>query len=191
MSGKLQHKPLLILDLDETLIFASEQQLERPADFTVAHYVVYRRPFLAEFLGVVSAWYELAVWSSGSPAYVANIVEQVFPNREALRFVWASDRCTVRLHPEVRDYYWIKDLKKVKRAGYPLEQVLMLDDTPSKLERQYGNLLPVRPFFGDPADTELRDVLTFLDRLRPVEDLRRVEKRFWRDGVTSPDGPVP
>jgi RNA polymerase II subunit A small phosphatase-like protein len=180
-------KHLLILDLDETLVFATEQPLDRPADFGVAQYSVYPRPFLAEFLQTVSGWYELAVWSSGSPSYVADIVGQVFPQRDALRFVWASDRCTVRFDPELRDYYWIKDLKKVKRAGYRLERVLMLDDTPSKLERQYGNLLRVRPFFGDPADTELQEVLPFLDRLWTEENLRHVEKRNWRNAMTAPE----
>lgn len=174
------NRPLLILDLDETLIFATERPLAYSSDFRVGPYFVYRRPFLDQFLETVSAWYDLATWSSGSPAYVSDLVDQVFPDREALRFAWASDRCTVRFHPELRDFYWIKDLKKVKRAGYRLERVLILDDTPSKLERQYGNLLPVRPFTGDPADTELRDVLPFLERLRTEENLRRIEKRFWR-----------
>lgn len=183
--------PLLILDLDETLVFATEEALSRPGDFLVGRYTVYRRPYLLAFLETVSEWYDLAVWSSGSPTYVAEIVERVFPSRESLHFVWASDRCTVRLHPELRDYYWVKDLKKVKRAGHRLERVLMLDDTPSKLERQYGNLLPVRPFTGDPDDTELRDVLPFLERLRDEENLRRIEKRFWRSGPAEPPPGAP
>lgn len=40
--------PLLILDLDETLIHATEQP-EREADFQIFHYHVYKRPYLEEF----------------------------------------------------------------------------------------------------------------------------------------------
>jgi RNA polymerase II subunit A small phosphatase-like protein len=35
---------LLVLDLDETLIYANECPLDRPADFEVAPYFVYLRP---------------------------------------------------------------------------------------------------------------------------------------------------
>ena len=41
---------LLILDLDETLIFATERPLTREADFRVGPYHVYGRPGLADFL---------------------------------------------------------------------------------------------------------------------------------------------
>jgi len=41
---------LLILDLDETLIFATERPLTREADFRIGPYHVYRRPDLADFL---------------------------------------------------------------------------------------------------------------------------------------------
>jgi hypothetical protein len=42
-------KILLILDLDETLIHASEEQLDREADFRVFGYHVYIRPHLEPF----------------------------------------------------------------------------------------------------------------------------------------------
>ena len=41
---------LLILDLDETLVFAAERPLTREADFRVGPYHVYGRPGLAVFL---------------------------------------------------------------------------------------------------------------------------------------------
>lgn len=47
---------LLILDLDETLIYASEAALDREPDFTV-----YRRPWLDEFLARCERNFDLAV----------------------------------------------------------------------------------------------------------------------------------
>jgi NLI interacting factor-like phosphatase len=41
---------LLILDLDETLIYATEEPLQRVPDFIIGPYAVYRRPYLTEFL---------------------------------------------------------------------------------------------------------------------------------------------
>ncbi|MFN3651133.1 MAG: NIF family HAD-type phosphatase [Armatimonadota bacterium] len=172
---------LLILDLDETLIYGTEAPLERPHDFRIGPYFVYRRPYLTDFLSTVDDWFELAVWSSASPGYVAGVVGGVFPDPGRLRFIWASDRCTQRFDADRRGYYWLKNLNKAKRAGYPLERILVVDDSAEKLELHYGNLLRVRPFTGQADDTELRDLLPFLDRLRSVENVRRVEKRFWRE----------
>ena len=58
----------------------------------------------------------------------------------------------------------------------------MIDDSPEKLRRQYGNLLRVSPFEGDDDDRELADILPFLDWIRTQEDFRKIEKRNWRVG---------
>jgi len=170
---------LLILDLDETLMHARETALEWHEDFRIGPYFVYRRPFLENFLEQVSKSFRLAVWTSSSPEYALEAVPNLIPSHISLEFVWTSERCTTHLNMETFERYWIKDLRKVKRRGYPLERVLMLDDSPEKLERHYGNWLPVSPFEGDPADTALHDILPVLERLSSLENVRRVEKRFW------------
>ena len=42
-------KILVVLDLDETLIHATKNELDRKADFQVFDYHVYKRPFLKKF----------------------------------------------------------------------------------------------------------------------------------------------
>ena len=71
-------------------------------------------------------------------------------------------------------------LKKLKRAGYSLESVLVIDDSPEKHVRNYGNLIRVRPFVGDANDSELRHLLPFLNWIRFRDDVRQIEKRNWR-----------
>jgi hypothetical protein len=46
-------KKLLILDLDETLVYATEEKLERQEDFIVGQYYVYKRPFYTSLLSFV------------------------------------------------------------------------------------------------------------------------------------------
>lgn len=87
-------KKLLILDIDETLIYATEKTLERKADFRVGHYFVYKRPHLKEFLSQCLDWFEVAVWTSSSPDYAKEILANIFDDVSVLSFVWASDRCT-------------------------------------------------------------------------------------------------
>jgi RNA polymerase II subunit A small phosphatase-like protein len=95
-------------------------------------------------------------------------------------FVWNVSRCTQRFDPDTAEHYWLKDLKKVKRRGFQMQRVLMIDDSPEKLGRQYGNHLRLIPFEGDPEDRELLDVLPFLDWIRDRDDFRIIEKRDWR-----------
>ncbi|MCS3811349.1 HAD family hydrolase [Xanthomonas sp. 4461] len=171
---------LLILDLDETLVHATEACLDRDPDFEVGPYAVYRRPGLDSFLSTVSSHFDLAVWTSSTRFYADPVVAAIFPPSTDLKFVWSRERCTMRFYPEQHDYEWTKNLGKVKRKGYQLEQVLMVDDTPAKLAKHYGNLVRVRPFFGDLADRELFHLGEYLPTLAKAPNVRKIEKRSWR-----------
>ena len=171
---------LLVLDLDETLIFASEAPLPRPADFFTGRYHVYKRPFVDEFLQRVRAWFRLAVWTSSSPSYAKAVVGQLFPEPSDLAFVWASDRCTVVFDPDSLEHYKTKKLEKLRRKGYRLESVIVVDDSPEKHRSAYGNLVRVSPYTGDPVDDELPKLMAYLEQLRHVPNVRGVEKRGWR-----------
>lgn len=171
--------PLLLLDLDETLIYGSERELDRGADFVCGTYFIHKRPHVGEFVRRCAEAYRLAVWTSATSGYAAGVASQLFGDVPAA-FVWARDRCTSRYDPETRERTWVKDLKKVKRAGYDLARVLIVDDTAQKLERNYGNLVPVRAYTGDPEDGELRPLADYLVALAGVADFRKVDKRDWR-----------
>jgi RNA polymerase II subunit A small phosphatase-like protein len=170
---------LLILDLDETLIYATEEPLQRAPDFVIGQYAVYRRPYLTEFLISCSACFRLAIWSTATEEYVGPVVERVMPPGVDPAFVWGRGRCVRRYDPEQLEEYYVKDLKKVRRLGYRLERVLIADDTPRKVHRQYGNAVYVPPFFGDPEDETLPRLGRFLISLRDAPDVRTLEKRGW------------
>jgi Dullard-like phosphatase family protein len=173
-------RQLLILDIDETLVFATEQALAQPHDFIVGPYFVYKRPHVDAFLTAVAEWFDLAVWTSSTEPYAAQVVRDLIPAPERLTFLWARSRCTRRYDPEFQEEYWLKDLKKVKRLGYSLERTIMIDDSPEKVQRQYGNHIHIRPFVGDASDAELQQLLPYLQFLRSVENVRQTEKRNWR-----------
>ncbi|QDT96480.1 HAD family hydrolase [Gimesia aquarii] len=172
---------LLILDVDETLLYAAERCLHRDSDYRVGPYFVYLRPFLIEFLEQTHEHFQIAVWSSSSCDYVEAIVSTIFPNEIQPEFVWSRTRCVPRLDPERHIHYFVKDLKKVKRRGYDLDKVLIVEDTPQKVERNYGNAIYVAPFYGDDTDQELKFLSEYLLRIRSLPDLRRIEKRNWKN----------
>lgn len=186
------HRHLVILDLDETLVYAADeaQAIEQACDFTVFDYAVWKRPHLASFLMQLFEWFDVGIWTASDTRYAQAIVSHILPDPEQLQFLWARNRCTQRFDREHNSFYWIKNLNKVKWVlRRPLSQMLMIDDSPEKLERHYGNLLMVTPYFGDAYDTELRQLVPYLAQLRSVENLRSLEKRNWRAAL-PPQAPV-
>jgi RNA polymerase II subunit A small phosphatase-like protein len=175
---------LLVLDLDETLVYAAERPFARPPDFADGPYAVYRRPHLGEFLRGCSERFDLAFWSSSGEAHVATVVPAILPAGVEAAFARSRGRCVRRFDPETREDYFVKDLRKVRRRGFDLRRVLVVDDTPRKAERNYGNAVYVRPWLGDPDDDELELLGRYLSSLHAVPDVRLVEKRGWRMRLT-------
>lgn len=186
---------LLILDIDETLLHASTKPLNRPADFELFRYHVYLRPHLTEFLLGCSQHFRLAVWSSASDDYVAEIVRRIIPDSVALEFAWGRSRCTYCFNNAAFEqagyvdsqshYNYVKVLKKLRRRGYPLDRVLIVDDTPAKCQRNYGNAIYPTEYLGIPEDGELLQLLQYLIQIKDVPNVRAVEKRHWRDVVAD------
>ena len=185
-----QDRILLVLDLDETLIYATETPLDRAPDFEVYGYHVYRRPHLDAFLATCFENFSVAVWSSASDPYVEAVVARIFPDPARLLFVWGRSRVTLR---RLRDFddgayaydpwdhlHYQKSLKKVKRLGWPLERILIVDDTPEKSARNFGNAIYPRPFEGALDDDELLRLARYIVRLKDEPNVRSIEKRKWR-----------
>lgn len=180
MTAAPQPQILLILDIDETLIYAIEDRLEWEPDFTVGAYFVYCRPGLRQFREFCRQEFRLAVWSSSGKDYLRGIVSQIFPEGYDLAFVWDRSRCVHKSDLESWEQIYVKDLRKVKRQGFDLSRVLILDDTPQKTARNYGNAITITPFYGSSDDDELNFLLSFLEKLIESDDVRKIEKRGWR-----------
>jgi TFIIF-interacting CTD phosphatase-like protein len=177
---KIEPKKLLILDLDETLIYATEQPLERKADFVAGPYFVYKRPFVDEFMAYCFENFDVAVWTTSTASYSAAIVENLVKPPHTLQFVWARDRCTWAYDEDTREQFLAKKLDKLKKRGFRLESIVVIDDTPAAWRNSYGNLVRVSRFEGEESDDELKSLPTYLDFLKGQDNVRTIEKRNWR-----------
>lgn len=184
---------LLILDLDETLIHSLPSGTRLDYDFKVFDYEVIKRPYLEHFIFNCSKYFRLAVWSSGSDDYVEEIVKHIFPDTIKPEFVWGRSRAT---YCPIRDidtsgiydpghFYYIKKLKKIKPLGYTLEKTIIIDDTPSKSKDNYGNAIYVKAFTGEADDRELLFLAEYLIGLKDCKDVRKIEKRGWRNTIKT------
>jgi len=171
---------LVILDLDETLIHATSEPLDRDADFYVGPFHVYKRPKVDEFIEALMEHFSVAVWTSSSPPYAKLVTQTLFAQHlPRLKFVFDSRHCTQRFDGVQYSYYSRKNLAKVKRMSFDLERVVALDDTPRKFETHYGNLVRMPEFEGQKEDDVLLQALSFLYWLDTKDNVRSVEKRGW------------
>lgn len=186
----VNEKALLILDLDETLVHASESKLAIEEDCRVFDYYIYERPHLDRFLTQVGKDYHLAIWSSASDDYVDEVVKQTVISNFPFKFVWGRSRATYRRNREQDEmrtygshsshYHYVKSLKKVKKLGYEIERILIVDDSPHKSKLNYGNAIYPNSYEGNQDDNELILLSTYLASIKDSPNFRRIEKRNWR-----------
>jgi len=180
------NKPLAILDVDETLIYATKIKLERKPDFEVFEYNVYKRPHLNDFIQKLSKSYDIAIWSSAGNDYVNSIVNRLNLNID-IKFIWGRNEATQKRL--LNDYYetgndtelyYVKSLKKVKRRGYELDKILIIDDSPHKSKLNYGNAIYPKSYKGALDDNELLKLIEYLESIKDEPSFRTIEKRNWR-----------
>jgi len=178
-------KKLLILDIDETLIHGATDSLKaEPAEITSWCWL-YKRPHVEVFMEFCREHFRVAVWTTATPEHAHMCLSNICDSDYPFEFIWTRERCTqvrdrIGLYDLGHSYHWVKDLVKVKRHGFNLEQTIMIDDTPSAVERQYGNLIRIDEFNGEPEDRELLRLMPYLLELKEEKDIRKVEKRTWK-----------
>lgn len=75
------------------------------------------------------------------------------------------------------------ELAEMKRQGFDLNRVLIVEDDPQTVWRSYGNVVYVKPFRGEEHDDELLLLSRYLEAIHDAENFRSLEKRFWRRDV--------
>lgn len=176
-------KPLIIFDLDETLIHSRQEPLEREADYLLERLHVYFRPKAVDLILAAATHHEVAVWSAGSPLYVDSIVDQLFPVDIKPLFVWNRDHCTSKFEIAYLQTMFSKDLNKIKDFGYDLTNTLIIEDDPMKIREFGANAIIVTQFFGDHDDQELASLVEFIESLNGNGDDVRDTGLNWKSKI--------
>ncbi len=181
-------KSLIILDLDETLIHTEsvplEYEMHYDFDFKFkgngkSFYYTKKRPYLEQFLNYVLDNFEVAVWTAAGEEYAVEILKGINLDKSKLKFFYTQDNCTIKLSYDYSDYYGVKNLNKLKKKGYDLDKVLIVDDKSETAVNNYGNLIQIKPFTDDLNDTELLKLISYLETIKDEPNYRRIEKRGW------------
>lgn len=162
------NKKCLIIDLDETLVHSSFKPVKNP-DFvipveidSVIHQVyVLKRPYVDEFLQRISGLYECILFTASLAKYadpVADLLDR-----------WGVFRA--RLFREACVFHKGNYVKDLNRLGRDLKKVVIIDNSPASYAFHPDNAIPVQSWFDDMNDTELIDLVPFLERLANVENI--------------------
>ncbi|KAJ3436849.1 ctd nuclear envelope phosphatase [Anaeramoeba flamelloides] len=172
---KNRRKLTLVLDLDETLVHSC--QIPKPNlkyDMTVkctiqkieTLFYVYKRPYVDQFLKQASKWFNIVIFTSSLQVYADPIIDFLDPNQQVKERLF-RESC------EQLAGNWIKDLSVLFTR---FDRCVIVDNSPVAFTRNWENGIPIRTWDGDPLDKELKKLLTFLDGLRSLRDVRHILK---------------
>lgn len=135
-------------------------------------FYVLKRPYVDEFLEILSKKFEIVVFTAGIEEY-ASLVLSRLDRKSAISHRLYRDSCR-----EIEGKF-VKDLGDL---GRELKRVVIVDDNPNSYVLQPENAIPIVPFTDDVCDGELRRLVEFFDGYCDgVEDLRDAVKMYLSD----------
>lgn len=177
-------KPLLILDLDGTLIhFISRiEKIEDHHEVAIEvpkEGVLCKRPYAVAFITEISKWYDIGIWTAASKDYADIAVKTLFPKPENVFpvFVYSREKCKQKHIPIERESLWetsrmaatmtIKPLVKMwkKFPMYNRYNTIIVDDTKETFIDNPVNAIHVTRWTGQSEDSELMTLYSYLKKL--------------------------
>ena len=168
---EMKGKKTLFLDVDETLVHSSFRATDNadivlPIEIEGKIFEIYVlvRPHCCEFILEVAKYYEVVIFTASLSKYAIPLMDILDPKRVAPQRLF-REHCT-----------FFKDcfVKDMSRVGRPLNQVMIIDNSPNSYQFQPENGIPILSWYDDPKDTELLKLIPALKLLSQVDDVRPV-----------------
>ena len=165
---KDQKKPILLMDLDETLVHCCNGEDEARCQYEVQYKnlddvpVVLKlnvRPHLQYFLSTVSKHYSINIYTASQERYSAAVVQLIDPQQQFIEGVFHRAYCSVTVGGML-----VKDIRSVVHAEH-LQNAFLVDNSPKSFAPQINNGIPILPFTYDTKDCELLKLAAFLEQL--------------------------
>eukprot|EP01064_Diplonema_japonicum_P009503 TRINITY_DN1699_c2_g4_i1.p1 TRINITY_DN1699_c2_g4~~TRINITY_DN1699_c2_g4_i1.p1 ORF type:complete len:560 (+),score=113.42 TRINITY_DN1699_c2_g4_i1:66-1682(+) len=138
------HKYVVVLDLDETLVYARDGPLVT-------------RPGCKELLSFLSEYCETIIWTAGERCYAQLVLASLDPTESTVK------HCVYR-HPK-----WFTgqagQTKDLRLLGRNLDKTILIDNTPDCIRKNVTNAALVPDYMGAPVDSTLLSIQILLKLL--------------------------
>ncbi|KAL1914827.1 uncharacterized protein VTP21DRAFT_7919 [Calcarisporiella thermophila] len=163
-----ESRKCLVLDLDETLVHSSFKKTA-DADFVVpveidnqVHSVyVLKRPGVDEFLRRMGELFEVVVFTASLAKYADPVLDLLDTHKIVKHRLFREACCNHKGS-------YVKDLSQL---GRNLEHIIIIDNSPLSYLFHPKNAVPISSWFSDAHDTELLDLIPFLEELSRVDNV--------------------
>ena len=172
---EFENKKTLVLDLDETLVHSSFIPFEKSdiilkVDFENVLYNIHVliRPEAENFITEMSKYFEIVIFTASLSKYASPLLD-IIDKEKNCSFRLFRDHCTFV------NGIFIKDLKRLNRN---LKDVIIVDNSPFAYIFDVNNGLPIKSWFNDKKDKELKKIQSLLEFLSKVDDVREWIPKF-------------
>ena len=181
-TAKKHDKKLLLLGLDETLVFSDGMEFEYK-DYTFNFHFNDKydqkekvftkvRPYVDAFLETMSQHYEIAVYTTGVKSYAEGVIARLDPEGKFISNIYSREHCLHTRHGI---------FKEVSKLGRSLKDVVMVDDCIGEVCLDIDNFVPIITFDHEKEnDDELLELADFLAYLKDFEDIRKPLKTYFK-----------
>ncbi|KAK4537373.1 hypothetical protein CDCA_CDCA12G3398 [Cyanidium caldarium] len=164
----------LVLDLDETLVHSGFDPMENPdyvlnieVSGTERALYVRKRPGCDTFLREMAALYEIVVFTASLRKYADVVCDLLNKSAgaELIRYRLFRESCDF----DAESFCFVKNLH---RLGRKLQNVVIVDNSPTAYLKNVENAIPVSSWFSDDDDHVLEDLIPILREIHRADDVR-------------------
>ena len=172
-----QDKPLLILDLDETLIHSDlEMKFEKHdkyLEISTGVIPLNIRPHIYDFLDYCLEYFEIAIYTASCSDYADPIIDYIENEKGKKYFKY-------RFYREHCIYYKSLFLKDLSIFGKPMSQIIIIDNCLFSFAHYLDNGVLITSYYEDEEDLDLLSIIEFLkSSILESTDVRYVIKNTF------------
>lgn len=121
----------------------------------------------------MSEYYEIIVFTASHSCYANVILDYLDPTNEYIHHRLFRDSCI-----SLKEGLHVKDLRIIKDRN--LSDVVIVDNSANSFAFQLNNGIPIIPYYDNPEDRELIDLMDYLKLIHQEADLRVANGQFFQ-----------
>lgn len=167
----------VIFDLDETLVHCSDKEGGIKINFKIENNkkinaYLFVRPFLSDMLEMLSKEFELILFTASLKTYADEVLRHIDPDNKYFKYKYYRESCI-----KIKGDIYVKDLRIIDRD---IADMVLVDNASYSFGFQLKNGIPIIPFYNSNEDSELLNLVPFIEYLKEVKDIPKYLKSYFK-----------